>query len=294
LQALEGRECPSTLTVTSAADSGAGSLRAEIGKAHNGDTVVFAPSLSGRTINLTSGELLIQKNVTIQGLGASQLTVSAGGHSRVFEVAAKYGFAMSGLTISGGYVSGLFGAGIDNHGTLTTSDCTFSGNVADGGGAIANDATMTVNGCTFTGNSDGGSWLGQGGAILNYGTATVTSSTFTGNSAFDGGAIYNEMLGGVYSGKITISGSTFSNNSATGNSAADHGGVIYNYIGSMTLSGCTLSNNTDFVIFNYTSGNTTGPLTINNCTFSGNTAPFTGDPLYYIYGNWSGSGNTFN
>jgi hypothetical protein len=294
LEELEGRECPSTLTVTSAADSGAGSLRAEIGKAHNGDTIVFAPSLSGATIFLTSGELLIQKNLTIAGPGAQQLTINGiDQSSRVFEVAAKDTVTLSGLTLSHGNGGGLLGGGILNNGTLTVSGCTFSGNVADGGGAIANDATMTVNGCTFSGNSDGGSGQGQGGAILNYGTATVASSTFTGNSALDGGAIYNIAPGGVYSGKITISGSTFSNNSATGSFGANHGGVIYNYLGSMTLSGCTLSNNTDFVIFNYSSGNTTGPLTINNCTFSGNTAPYT-TAIYYIYGNWSGTGNTFN
>src|SRR3954447_4092298 len=75
LECLEGRWVPSTLTVTSAADSGAGSLRADVAAAHNGDTVAFAPSLAGQTITLTSGELLINKNLTITGLGASQLTV---------------------------------------------------------------------------------------------------------------------------------------------------------------------------------------------------------------------------
>jgi len=41
-------------------DSGAGTLRAEIAAAHNGDTLLFAPSLNGQTITLTSGELLIK------------------------------------------------------------------------------------------------------------------------------------------------------------------------------------------------------------------------------------------
>jgi predicted outer membrane repeat protein len=288
LEALEARECPSTLIVTNNLDSGAGSLRADIGKAHNGDTIVFAASLDGQTINLTGGELLVQKNVTIQGPGAGLLTVSGGGHSRVFEVAAKDNVTLSGLTLSQGRSGNGLGGGILNNGTLTVSGCTFSGNVVDGdGGAICNDATMTVNGCTFSGNSAGD--IGQGGAIYNLGAATVTSSTFTGNNALDGGAIYNEALGGVYTGKITISGSTFSNNSASGNFT----GVIYNYLGSMTLSGCTLSNNTDFVVFNYTSGNTAGPLTINNCTFSGNTAP-DNTSISYIFGYWSGTGNTFN
>ena len=37
------------------ADSGAGSLRATIAAADNGDTINFASSLSGQTITLTSG-----------------------------------------------------------------------------------------------------------------------------------------------------------------------------------------------------------------------------------------------
>src|SRR5262249_45194004 len=53
LEALEDRSLPSTLTVLNSADSGPGSLRAEITAAQNGDTIVFDPSLAGQTINLT-------------------------------------------------------------------------------------------------------------------------------------------------------------------------------------------------------------------------------------------------
>src|SRR5262245_28710570 len=49
LEALEDRTVPSTLTATSAADSGPGSLRAEIAAAQSGDTINFAPSLQGQT-----------------------------------------------------------------------------------------------------------------------------------------------------------------------------------------------------------------------------------------------------
>src|SRR6516162_8976066 len=76
LEMLEERCVPSTLTVTNTLDSGAGSLRAAIDGAHNGETIVFAPSLDGRTITLTSGELLIRHDVTIAGPGAGELTVS--------------------------------------------------------------------------------------------------------------------------------------------------------------------------------------------------------------------------
>jgi hypothetical protein len=49
---------PSTLTVQNNLDSGAGSLRAALTAAHNGNTIVFAPGLASQTITLTGGELL--------------------------------------------------------------------------------------------------------------------------------------------------------------------------------------------------------------------------------------------
>src|SRR5262249_41539383 len=92
-EALEGRCLPSTLTVTNNLDNGsAGSLRYEIGQAHNKDTIVFAPSLDGQTIMLSYSELDITKSLTIQGPGAGLLTINGGrgftslNGSRVFAV----------------------------------------------------------------------------------------------------------------------------------------------------------------------------------------------------------------
>src|SRR4029077_10883233 len=79
LECLEDRWLPSTLTVTNNLDSGPGSLRAETAAAKRKATVFCAPSLDGQTITLTSGELLINKDLTIAGPGAGQLTVSGGG-----------------------------------------------------------------------------------------------------------------------------------------------------------------------------------------------------------------------
>src|SRR5262245_21177706 len=75
LEALEDRTVLSTLTVTTAADAGPGSLRATIAAAAPGDTVVFAHGLAGQTIALTSGELAINHDLNIAGLGAKNLTV---------------------------------------------------------------------------------------------------------------------------------------------------------------------------------------------------------------------------
>ena len=71
------------VTVTSAADSGPGSLRTAIAGANPGDYIDFAVALAGQTIHLTSGELSIGKNLTIDASGFGEpLVINAGGTSR--------------------------------------------------------------------------------------------------------------------------------------------------------------------------------------------------------------------
>ena len=53
-----------TLTVTSGGDTGVGTLRNQIAAAASGDTIVFS---GVTTVTLTSGELVINKNLTING-----------------------------------------------------------------------------------------------------------------------------------------------------------------------------------------------------------------------------------
>src|SRR5438105_13690216 len=78
--ALFGAEYPrpnqATLIVTNTNDNGAGSLRDTIAAANDGNTIQFDPALNGQTIMLTSGELVIDKNITISGPGPALLTVS--------------------------------------------------------------------------------------------------------------------------------------------------------------------------------------------------------------------------
>jgi len=82
----------------------------------------------------------------------------------------------------------LVGGGVDNEGTLTVTNCTFSNNDGLDGGAIYNDGMLTVTNSTFSNNQS----TVEGGAILNNGTVNVTSGTFSGNHApGSGGAIEN-------------------------------------------------------------------------------------------------------
>ena len=159
--------------VTNANDTGAGSLRQALIDASDGDTIRFDPSLNGQTITLTSGQLAVNKNVTISGPGAGQLSVSGNAASRVFYISPGKTVTISGLAILNGSAPADYpaGGGIYNHNAiLTLNDCTISGNRANQGigGGIYSDGT--------------------GGSA----TLTIINSTISGNSAWPGGGIYNE------------------------------------------------------------------------------------------------------
>ena len=162
------------IVVTTTDDSGPGSLRDALAGANDGDTI-DATGVSG-TILLTSGELNVDKNVTIGGPGANHLAVDGNGQSRVFYVNLGNTVTISGLTITNGS-SGIYNDG----GALTLSDCRVSGNSGSGvtNTGTQSAATMTVSNCIVSGNS--------GSGIVNHGfgdsaTMAVTNCTVSGNS----------------------------------------------------------------------------------------------------------------
>jgi hypothetical protein len=254
LEGLEDRTVLSTLTVLNNLDKGAGSLRDAILNAKSGDTIVFAPSLDGQTITLTSDQLTINKSLDIEGPGASLLAVSGNDTNRVFNINEGLTVTIAGLTITHGRTVGNNGgAGIQNVGsTLTLANDVLSDNVAFGdpnlggrstfpvGGAVRsrNSATLTVTHCTFTANqavgTDGGGNAWGGGIANDTGSvATVTGCTFTGNRAVggDGGKSSSgqPILGHGEGGGIanfstlTVTNSTFAANQAIGGNGCQGG-----------------------------------------------------------------------
>ena len=98
-----------TITVTSTADSGQNTLRAALASATDGDTINFSLTYPA-TVTLTSGQLVVDKNVMISGPGADQLTVqrsTAGGtpNFRIFHISSGKTVTISGLTITNGNVA---------------------------------------------------------------------------------------------------------------------------------------------------------------------------------------------
>src|SRR6267142_2880963 len=124
-----------TLVVTTTADSGPGSLRAALAAANDGDTIQFDPALNGQTITLTSGELTVDKNLTITGPGPDQLAVSGSLASRIFHIMSGHTVVIEGLTITNGRSAAQSdGGGILNEGTLSLGNSTVSSNYAGHGG----------------------------------------------------------------------------------------------------------------------------------------------------------------
>ena len=187
LEPMEHRTLLSTLTVMNNHDSGSGSLRAAIAVATSGDTINFSSKLKGETITLTSGPLTLGVNLTIDGLGANKLTVSGGGTEGVFVVSAGVTATIDNLTIASGLA--VQGAGIDNFGSLTVSQCALTGNTAVGGsgdsttpgaangGGIANEvgASLTLTQSLLTNNVAAASPGDDSfaGGLLNLGSATI-------------------------------------------------------------------------------------------------------------------------
>lgn len=77
-----------TFTVNNLNDSGSGSLRQAILNANGvtgDDLIVFQSGLSG-TIALTTGLLLIDSNLTVNGPGTSQLAISGNDSFSIFVI----------------------------------------------------------------------------------------------------------------------------------------------------------------------------------------------------------------
>lgn len=208
------------------------SLREAVLHAPEGSRIFFFKNglNNGQTFTLTAGEIVIGKNLEIDGsaLGLG-INVSGNNASRVFSVSASKTVTLTGVDIYIGQVTGNGGA-ILNAGNLTLEDCKLSGNNAGGdGGVIANTGTLALHHCELFENQAGDG----GGAIENSGTLNLFSCTFFDNSAAVGGGAIEHA-----SGVLSATNCTFSGN------IADFGGAI-DGDGSSTirLYSCTVTGN---------------------------------------------------
>ena len=237
-----------TITVTSAADSGAGSLRAAIASAQaTGDTIDFALA-PGATIQLSSELTVATKDLVIRGPGASQLTVrGAGGGQRVFTfVRRTFGSTLSGLTVTNGATTGNnFGGGISlAGGWLTVTGCVITGNSAAVGGGIhaVGGTRLKLIDCVVSNNAA----TGVGGGIAgNAGgsdavTITLVRTTVSGNtSSVDGAGIWAAPPNSGSSAALHLIQSRVTGNTST---TGFGGGILAN--GPFTMQGGSVDANT--------------------------------------------------
>jgi len=282
-----------TLTVTSTADSGAGTLRQAIADANTGDVINF--SVSSDTITLTSGQIEVDKALTITGPGQDSLTIkSSGAPDRVFYFSSGAS-SVSGLTIANGDTTGYAGIEGDNGGCINSVvpltlddvsilDCT-ANSTSYGGGIFTTD-DLTISNASIDGNQ-----ADVGGGILSNGNLTITLNdvTLSQNTATSqGGALYcntnttlqvsdslfilnqSPLGAGILStgGTLSFSGTTLSSNTAT-----SFGGALYALNASVSMEDVAMAGNfASWGAAIFMQGFPTASLSLSRATLSNNTA----------------------
>ncbi len=224
-------EVQNYLLVTTAGDSGAGSLRTIVGLARSGSTIPFAAFLDGETIALTSEPIVFGKDLTIDASMLPNGVIFTGTAARAFGVTDGSEVAMKRLTITGFVSPENDGAAIHNAGQLELVGCTLTGNYGEDGGAIhnADGGWLAMTECTVTDNEA----QGDGGGLFNEGEAELVDCLVSGNGTFGNGA------GIANTGLLTLTTSTFS----LGFANTSGGGLFNDVAGSAYLDRCEFSEN---------------------------------------------------
>lgn len=201
-----------TITVTTNADTGAGSLRNAIGAAISGDTITFN---AGMTVTLTSGQLALNKNLTIDGdldnNGTADVTIDANHNSRVFSMTAGT-VTLDGLVITNGLVYGNGGA----YNNLPGGD-------ALGGGINITGGTLTIKNSSITGNKAAGGGGNGGGSGYGYGGGG--GGGFSGKGGGSGGAYGPGYPGGSGGGGTGGNGGIYNTLAQAGKGGSTSGGA---------------------------------------------------------------------
>ena len=226
-----------TLTVTSTADSGSGSLRQAISDATNGDTIIFDattfPANTETTIDLSSS-ISVNKRVTIDGGD----TWTENGELKTRVILDGQGDSSYRL------LTATTQTGTD---VLNIKSITFY----NGGGVGVQKTYTTFDSCVFKNN-----YLNQGGGLaVNYTALNtiINNCVFNTCNAAQGGGVYCYS-----SANFTLNNCVFKNCKATGS-----GSCLYvTTSAAPTINNCTFERASDSTAFSINLNNTTGTNTI--------------------------------
>jgi len=257
----------SVLVVTNGGDAGTGSLRQAISEAASGDTIRFSDDID--TVYLTSGELLINKSLVVEGKNLDKSCILRSDTTlqfRIFKIAAPESIRveLTDLSIRSGRspdgddfnIQGQHGGGIfipDTMHLVIMNDCNIeenssgdgaygtgstTGNGGNGGGIFSNSNLQLID-CHITGNRTGTSpWAHSGG---------TWDSKSAGNGGSGGGIYCTNNLsldqcnfdGNICAKGGNAAGSTYSGGGNGGQGG--NGGAVCSINGLITIT------NTNFI-----------------------------------------------
>lgn len=250
-----------TITVTSTADSGPGTIRAALAAANDGDTIVVPPG----TYAVTSADLDVDKGVILHGTNARTTILRSDGDNRVLEATSANQVTLEGLTFTNGKASP--GGGIRSTSPLVLTEVAIDGNGTgggDGGGLwtsgpatidrslIAHNAATNGAGIEFATGADGSS-IETSTIASNSATAdgggfrvapstplfmTVLHATIAGNAALRGAAYFTGSGGHVHTDRTLFTDSCWEDPGGANDSGGDN-------VSSQPVDDCNLTASTD-------------------------------------------------
>lgn len=236
-----------TITVTSSADSGVGTLREAVKNANAGDEIVFASNVTSISLLDT---IIIHKNLSITGDATNTTTLQKSSSGKLYiylETDSSTTVCFNNITLKNFY--NCVGGAIKSKGNLKLNNCKISNNNAKtSASGIYSAGELNAYNCTFEDNING---------AVSCNNANFEGCTFKGNYCQNGGAI------NVSGGKtVSIKNCLFE-----GNSASTFGGAICNR-GYTTIDNCIFRKNS--ASYSESGIGNAGEIIIKNSTFDGN------------------------
>jgi predicted outer membrane repeat protein len=143
---------PCSIIVLNEDDDGYGSLRDAVRCAVPGDTITFDANV--KHITLTTGEIIIDKNLNIMSFNDEKVTISGNNSSRIFNLTNAINLRLFNLNLTQGHTNNINSGGavlVNTNAELFAVACNFHHNNAGlyGGAIHSNNGNVEIHNCGF-------------------------------------------------------------------------------------------------------------------------------------------------